>query len=149
MSHAAPSLPAPAASSVFGRVLAGAQVVKETWSAVLLVLPVLLVRPWVLATSLPTVILFGLHGALALGWLRRRVAVLVWVLTLIEEVWTWLLREMATTSATRQYFARVSFGLGLSISVLALAELAWRWQRRRTAARRNVHHHARTAGRRA
>jgi hypothetical protein len=35
-----------------------------------------------------------------------------------------------------------SYFLGLGIIVLALGELGWRWQHRRTKARRNVHHQA-------
>lgn len=148
MAHSVPLLPAPAASSVLGRALAGAQVVKESLSALLLV-PVLLARPVFLLTSLPSLVLFLLHGALAMGWLRRRVASVVWVLTLIEELWSWLLREMAASSATRLYVTRISFGFGLLFSVSALLELAWRWRRRRLALGRNVHHHARATSRRA
>lgn len=35
-----------------------------------------------------------------------------------------------------------SYFLGLGIILLALAELAWRWQRNRLRARRNVYHQA-------
>ena len=147
MPHAAPLLPPPAKTSRWGRGLAGAQVVKETLSAVVLVLPVLLARPWVLTTLLPAVVLYGLHVALVLSGLRRRVAGLVWGFTLIEEGGTWLLREVAATSASSLYYTRVSFGLGLLISVVALMELAWRWQRRRAAMQRNVRHQARAARR--
>lgn len=145
MPHATPLFPAPAAPSGLGRALAAAQMTKETWSALLLVLPLLLSRPWFFLTTLPGLVLYALHGALALGRLRRRAAGLVWGLTLIEEVWTWLAREMAGGSPARQYFGRVAFGIGLFLSLAALTELAWRWQRRQRAG----HPHGRPAGRRA
>ena len=144
MSTSTSLLLTPVTTSPLGRGLALAQVLKETLSALLLVLPTLLLRPWLVVAALPAVVLYGLHWALALSQLRRRAAALVWGVTLVEEVSTWLLREVMATSVGRVHAGRVVFMTGLVISLLALVELAWRARRRPPAAPRGVRH--RSAG---
>lgn len=146
MSNVTLTLTAPVPSSRLRRGLAAAQVLKETASALLLVLPVLLGRPWFVAAALPGLVLYGLHGALALGRLRRSAAGLVWGVTLIDELGSWLIRELTTTSPARHYLVQLSFIIGLIISLSALLELAWRW--RLAAAGRRRWSHGRPGGRR-
>lgn len=144
MPNATLILPGPAPVSRLGRGLAAAQALKETASALVLVLPVLLARPsWFAVAALPGLVLYGLHGALALGRLRRSAAGLLWGVTLVDELGSWLFRELTATTATRHYLVRLSFAIGLVISVSALLELAWRWRRQVRAGR-----HGRPQGRR-
>ena len=147
MSHSATSQPIPASTSWLRRGLAGAQVLKETWSAVVLMLPGLLARPWLVTAALPGLVLYALHGALALGRLPRRTAALIWGITLVDEVGSWLFREVTAGSAARLQLVRLSFFGGLLLSVLALAELAWHRHRRRGAAHLQLPHRARPISR--
>ena len=147
MPHSTILMPAPARALWLRRALAGAQVLKETLSAVVLVLPGLLARPWLAAAAAPGLVLYVLHGALALGRLPRRTAALIWGVTLVDEVGSWLFREIVADNAARQQLVRLSFFVGLLLSVLALTELAWHWRRRHTATQRQLAHHSWPTGR--
>jgi hypothetical protein len=62
---------------------------------------------------------------------------------LVDELWGLLLFEKLDSPTRAQIrMLHWSYFLGLGIILVALAELAWRWQARRVKARRNVHHQA-------
>ena len=129
--------------SRLGRSLAGAQVLKETLSMVFLGLPLVKPAPLVLLSALPGVVLYLLHWHLVLGRAGRLLAVAVWSFTLVDELWGLLLfQELDSPTRGQIRMLHWSYFLGLGIIILALVELAWRWQRHRVKARRNVHHHA-------
>jgi toxin CptA len=134
--------------SKLGRGLAAAQVLKETLSIVALGLPLVREEPLVLLSALPGLVLYLLHWQLALGRVGRVFASVVWVLTLLDELWGLLLfQELEAPTRGQIRMLHWSYFLGLGIILLALAELAWRWQRNKLRARRNVHHQAILAGR--
>ncbi|GAC1375533.1 MAG: hypothetical protein NVS3B25_23890 [Hymenobacter sp.] len=136
-------LPAVSQLSRFGRSLAGAQVLKETLSIVFLGWPLVQAAPLVLLSALPGVVLYLLHWHLALGRAGRLLAVVVWVFTLLDELWgLFLFQELDSPTRGQIRMLHWSYFLGLGIILLALGELGWRWQRRRAKARRNVHHQA-------
>lgn len=127
------SLPASPKVSRLGRALAAAQATKETLSCLLLVLPLALEEPLVLVSALPGLVLYLLHIYLARGRATRLLAVVVWVLTLADELWAVLLyHDLGAPLPARRL--HLSHCLGLGISLLALAALARRWPRRRPAA---------------
>ena len=129
--------------SRLGRALAGAQVLKETLSIIFLGLPLIKAAPLMLLSALPGVVLYLLHWHLALGRAGRIFAAAVWAFTLVDELWGLLLfQELDSPTRGQIRMLHWSYFLGLGIILLALAELAWRWQRHRAKARRNVHHHA-------
>lgn len=129
--------------SRLGRALAGVQVLKETLSMIFLGLPLIKEEPFVLLLALPGVVLYLLHWQLALGRVGRIFATAVWVLTLLDELWgLFLFKELDAPTRGQIRMLHWSYFLGLSIILLALGELAWRWQSRRVKARRNVHHKA-------
>lgn len=134
--------------SRFGRVLAGAQVLKETLSVIFLGLPLVKAEPLVLLSALPGVVLYLLHWQLAKGRVGRVFAAAVWGFTLLDELWGLLLfQELDSPTRGQIRLLHWSYFLGLGIILLALGELGWRWQRRRVKARRNVHHQAMLAAR--
>jgi len=142
-SHLHPLTPPVPKLSRLGRTLAAAQVLKETLSIVFLGLPLVKASPLVLLAALPGVALYLLHWHLALGRAGRVFAAAVWGFTLIDELWGLLLfqeLDEPTLGQTRMLYW--SYFLGLGIILMALGELALRWQRQRAKARRNVHHHA-------
>ena len=129
--------------SRLGRTLAGAQVLKETLSIIFLGLPLIKAAPLMLLSALPGVVLYLLHWHLALGRAGRIFAAAVWAFTLVDELWGLLLfQELDSPTRGQIRMLHWSYFLGLGIILLALAELAWRWQRHRAKARRNVHHNA-------
>jgi len=141
-SHLHP-LPAVSSLSRLGRGLAGAQVLKETLSMVFLGLPLVQEAPLVLLSVLPGVALYLLHWQLALGRVGRVFAAVVWGFTLFDELWGLLLfQELDAPTRGQIRMLYWSYFLGLGFILLALGELAWRWQHHRARARRNVHHHA-------
>ena len=141
-SHLHP-LPAVSSLSRLGRGLAGAQVLKETLSMVFLGLPLVQEAPLVLLSALPGVALYLLHWQLALGRVGRVFAAVVWGFTLFDELWGLLLfQELDAPTRGQIRMLYWSYFLGLGFILLALGELAWRWQHHRARARRNVHHHA-------
>ncbi|MFD1469207.1 hypothetical protein ACFQ48_13315 [Hymenobacter caeli] len=124
------TLPASPRLSRLGRALAAAQAAKETLSFLLLVLPLALEAPLVLVSALPGLVLYALHLYLAAGRATRLLALAAWVLTLADELWAVLLyHDLGAPVPARRL--HLSHCLGLGISLLALAELAWRWPRRR------------------
>ena len=148
ISHLHP-LPTVPLLSRLGRGLAGAQVLKETLSMVFLGLPLVQETPLVLLSALPGVALYLLHWQLALGRVGRVFAAVVWGFTLFDELWGLLLfQELDTPTRGQIRMLYWSYFLGLSFILLALGELAWRWQYHRARVRRNVHHHALAARRR-
>ena len=121
---------------------------KETLSIVFLGLPLVQEEPLVLLSALPGLTLYLLHWQLALGRVGRVFAGVVWVLTLLDELWGLLLfKELEAPTRGQVRLLYWSYFLGLAFILLALAELGWRWQRNRARARRNVHHQAVLAGR--
>ena len=145
-SHLHP-LPVVPKISRFGRLLAASQVAKETLSILFLGAP--LVRelaqnaPLILLSALPGVVLYLMHWQLALGRVGRVFAAVVWTITLLDELWGWLLfQELEAPTHGQVLMLRWSYFLGLGFILLALGELAWRWQRQRARARRNVYHQA-------
>ena len=134
--------------SQLGRFLAGAQVLKETLSIIFLGLPLVKAAPLVLLSALPGVALYLLHWQLALGRVGRVFAAAVWAFTLIDELWgLFLFQELESPTRGQIRLLHWSYFLGLGIILLALGELAWRWQRNRLRARRNVYHQALLANR--
>ncbi|MBF9238332.1 hypothetical protein I2I05_13080 [Hymenobacter sp. BT683] len=141
-SHVHPLPPVPTLSRL-GRVLAGAQVLKETLSMVFLGLPLVKAAPLVLLSALPGVVLYLLHWHLALGRVGRAFAAVVWGFTLLDELWGLLLfQELDSPTRAQIRMLHWSYFLGLGFILLALGELGWRWQRRRAKSRRNVYHQA-------
>ncbi|MDO7846913.1 hypothetical protein Q5H92_11135 [Hymenobacter sp. M29] len=138
--HPLPSVPK---LSRLGRGLAAAQVLKETLSIVFLGLPLVQEQPLVLLSALPGLALYLLHWQLALGRVGRVFAGVVWVLTLLDELWGLLLfKELESPTRGQVRMLHWSYFLGLGFILAALAELGWRWQRNKARARRNVHHQA-------
>jgi len=150
-SHLHP-LPVVPKISRFGRALAAAQVLKETLSIVFLGLPLVQElaqdAPLILLSALPGVVLYLMHWQLALGRVGRVFAAVVWGLTLLDELWGWLLfKQLEEPTHGQEIMLRWSYFLGLGFILLALGELTWRWQRRHAKSQRNVHHKAVLAGR--
>ena len=126
--------------SRLGRSLAGAQVLKETLSIIFLGLPLVKAAPLVLLSALPGVVLYLLHWHLALGRAGRIFAAAVWGFTLMDDLWgLFLFEELESPTRGQVRMLHWSYFLGLGIILLALGELAWRWQRNRLRARRNVY----------
>lgn len=128
-------LPASRKLSRLGRALAAAQALKETLSFLLLLVPlaIALHSPLVLVSALPGLVLYGLHLYLAGGRASRLLALAAWGLTLADELWAVLLyHDLGAPMAARRL--HLSHWLGVGLSLLALAELGWRWPRRRRAA---------------
>lgn len=126
------SLPKPAKLSKIGRGLAGAQAVKETLTIIFLGLPMVKAQPLILLSALPGVVLYLLHWYMALGRPFRRLAFVVWVFTLLDELWGLLLfKELEEPTRGQIRLLHWSYFLGLGFILLALLEIFWRWRRSR------------------
>ena len=137
MSRAA-AFPKPKLLSPLGRGLAAAQLIKETLTIVLLGVPLLLAQPVLAPAAVPGLVLYAFRWVLVLGRVRQRVAALVWLLTLIDELWGLSLFGQAYDApTTRQLrYLKWSFGLGLAFTLAALLEIGYRRYRARRAGRR-------------
>lgn len=121
-------LPALPHLSRLGRALAGLQVAKETLTIVFLGLPLLWEAPLLAPAALPGLVLYWLRWRMAfLNDLPRRAALVVWALTLVDELWglVLFLRFNANPTAREMWLLRWSYGLGLGLTLAALAELGW------------------------
>ena len=111
--------------SRLGQVLAGLQLTKETLTIFLLGVPLLLAQPVLALAALPGVVLYLFRWVLVLGRLRRRVAVAIWLFTLLDELWGLALFHYAYDEPTARQlrYLKWSVGIGLTLTLLALAEI--------------------------
>ena len=118
---------APKLLSRTGQVLAGLQLTKETLTIFLLGVPLLLAQPVLAPAALPGVVLYLFRWVLVLGRLRRRVAVTLWLFTLVDELWGLALFHYAYDEPTARqlHYLKWSVGVGLTLTLLALAEALW------------------------
>ena len=108
-----------------GRVLAGLQLLKETLTIVLLGLPLLVHEPVLVPAVLPGLVLYLYRWGMALGQLSRQAARVVWVLTLLDEVWGLVMYTSVVNEPTARqlHYLQWSFGLGLVFTLAALGEI--------------------------
>ncbi|RZK61620.1 MAG: hypothetical protein EOO59_04590 [Hymenobacter sp.] len=134
--HAHP-IPLARLLSPLGRVLAGLQLAKETATIVLLGVPLLLARPLLAPAALPGLVLYAFRWVLVLGKVRRRNAVVIWVFTLVDELWGLALYNQAVDAPTMRQLRYVhwSYRLGLVFSLAALLEIGYRRYRDRAGLR--------------
>ena len=113
--------------SRLGQLLAGLQLAKETLTIVLLGVPLLLAQPVLAPAALPGVVLYLFRWVLVLGRVRRRVAVTLWVFTLLDELWGLALFHYAYDEPTARqlHYLKWSVGVGLTLTLLALAEIGY------------------------
>lgn len=126
-------IPSPKQLSTLGRVLAALQLAKETLTIFLLGLPLLMARPVLAPAALPGLVLYAFRWVLVLGRVRRRGAVIVWLFTLIDEVWGLALYLRATDAPTARQlrYLNWSYRLGLVFTLAALLEIGYRRYRER------------------
>ncbi len=136
MPHTHP-IPSPKLLSPLGRTLAGLQLAKETLTIVLLGEPLLLGRPLLVLAVLPGLVLYLCRWVMVLGSFRRRAAMVVWLFTLVDELWGLILYLRATEvpSVRQLRYLNWSYRLGLVFSLAALLELAYRRYRDRAGLR--------------
>ena len=125
--HASSTLPQPKRPSPLGRGLAGAQLAKETLTIVLLGVPLLLAQPLLAVAALPGLVLYLFRWVMVLGRIPRRTATGLWLFTLLDELWGLALYLHAYDAPTARQlrYLKWSVGLGLSLTLAALAEIAW------------------------
>ena len=130
--HAHP-IPSPKQLSPLGRGLAAFQLAKETATIVLLGIPLVLDRPLLVLATLPGLVLYLFRWVVVLSNARRRVAVAIWVFTLIDELWGLALYHEAVDAPTMSQLRYVhwSYRLGLACSLAALLEIGYRRYRER------------------
>lgn len=136
-SHAHP-IPLPKVLSPLGRGLAALQLAKETATIVLLGVPLLLGKPLLVLAVLPGLVLYLFRWVLVLGNARQRVAVAIWLFTILDELWGLVLYLRATGGAPTLRQLRYldwSYRLGLACSVAALLEIGYRRYRDRAGRR--------------
>lgn len=136
--HLTPSLPKPKLLSPLGRGIAAAQLAKETLTIVLLGVPLLLAQPVLALAAVPGLVLYTFRWVMVLGRVGQRGAVLVWVFTLIDELWGLSLYFQAYDAPTARQlrYVKWSYGLGLTFTLVALLEIAYRRYRARRGLRR-------------
>ena len=118
--HAVPQIPR---LSRVGRGLAAAQVLKETLTIIFLGLPLVQAAPLVLLSAVPGMLLYLLHWYMALGRIWRRLAGLVWVATLLDELWGLVLFQQfvnPTQGQIRMVYWSYFLGLGLISAAINL-----------------------------
>ena len=132
-SHVHP-IPSPKLLSPLGRGLATLQLAKETLTIILLGVPLLLGKPLLVLAALPGLVLYLFRWVLVLGRIRRRAAAIVWLFTIVDELWGLVLYLRATGGAptVRQLrYLDWSYRLGLGLAVAALLEIGYRRYRDR------------------
>lgn len=130
--HAHP-IPSSKKLSPLGRGLAALQLAKETATIVLLGIPLLLERPLLVLATLPGLVLYLFRWVVVRGNVRRRVAVAIWLFTIIDELWglALYLRAVDAPSLRQLRYLNWSYGLGLAFSLAALLEIGYRRFRER------------------
>ena len=130
-------IPSPKQLSPLGRGLAALQLAKETATIVLLGVPLLYERPLLVLTALPGLVLYLFRGVMVLSNMRRRAAVIIWVFTLLDELWGLALYHQAVDAPTMRQLRYVhwSYRLGLVFSLAALLEIGYRRYRERASLR--------------
>ncbi|MGI4832080.1 MAG: hypothetical protein ACRYFK_01325 [Janthinobacterium lividum] len=111
--------------SKLGRGLAALQLVKETLTVLLLGLPLLLQQPVLAPAALPGLVLYLYRWGMVLGQVPRRAARVVWLLTLLDEVWGLLIYNSVVDEPTARQLRYLtwSYALGLAFTLAALAEI--------------------------
>jgi len=111
--------------SALGRGLAALQLVKETLTVLLLGLPLLAQQPVLVPAVLPGLVLYLYRWGLVLGQVPRRVARVVWLLTLLDEAWGLIIYTSVVDEPTARQlrYLKWSYGLGLTFTLAALAEI--------------------------
>lgn len=137
---ATPLLPRPQRLSALGRGLAAAQLAKETLTVVLLGLPLLWQQPLLAPAAIPGLVLYLFRWVMVLGRVPRRAAGRVWWLTLLDELWglSLYLHAYDAPTARQLRYLKWSVGLGLGLTVAALAEIAYRRYREQRGQRRTL-----------
>lgn len=136
--HLTPTIPKPKLLSPVGRGLAAAQLAKETLTIVLLGVPLLLAQPVLALAAVPGLVLYAFRWVMVLGRVGQRGAAIVWVFTLIDELWGLSLYFQAYDAPTAQQlrYVKWSYGLGLTFTLAALLEIGYRRYRARRGLRR-------------
>lgn len=136
--HATPTLPQSKRLSPVGRGLAAAQLAKETLTIVLLGVPLLLEQPLLVVAAIPGLVLYLFRWVMVLGRIPRRTAAGLWLFTLLDELWGLALYLHAYDAPTARQlrYLKWSVGLGLSLTLAALAEIAWQRYGERRSLRR-------------
>jgi len=130
--HAHP-IPSPKLLSPLGRGLAALQLTKETATIILLGIPLVLAHPLLAPAALPGLVLYAFRWVMVLGRVGRRRAVIVWVFTLIDELWGLALYLHTIDAPTMRQlrYLNWSYRLGLVFTLAALLEINWRRYRER------------------
>ena len=125
--HAHP-IPSSKMLSPLGRSLGALQLAKETATIVLLGIPFVLERPLLVLATLPGLVLYLFRWVLVTSNMRRRAAVVIWLFTLIDELWglALYLRTVDTPKMQQLRYVNWSYRLGLVFSLAALAEIGYR-----------------------
>lgn len=135
--HAHP-IPSPKVLSLLGRGLAALQLAKETATIVLLGVPLLLGKPLLVLAVLPGLVLYLFRWVMVLSNARRRVVMVIWLFTILDELWGLILYLRATGGAPTLRQLRYldwSYRLGLAFSLAALLEIGYRRYRDRAGLR--------------
>lgn len=130
-------IPSPKQLSSVGRGLAALQLAKETLTIALLGVPLLLAQPVLAPAAVPGLVLYAFRWVLVLGKVRRRAAAVIWVFTLIDELWGLALYHRAIDAPTMRQlrYLNWSYRLGLAFTAAALLEIGWRCYRERAGLR--------------
>ena len=93
----------------------------------LLGVPLLLAQPLLAPAAVPGLVLYAFRWVMVLGRVRRRAAVVVWVFTLIDELWglSLYLNAYDAPTARQLRYVKWSYGLGLAFTLAALLEIGY------------------------